>query len=36
MGLTEIVAPDPSVADYRATSPSEWGGTAYSNDTCSR
>src|SRR5690242_7939318 len=25
-GLTESVAPDPSVADYRATSPYEWGG----------
>jgi hypothetical protein len=26
MGRTEIVASDPSVADYRATSPFEWGG----------
>ncbi|CAN5152776.1 hypothetical protein BH10PSE6_BH10PSE6_17140 [soil metagenome] len=23
---TSRVAPDPSVADYRATSPQEWGG----------
>ena len=26
MGPTESVAPDPSVAGYRATSPYEWGG----------
>ena len=25
-GLTEIAASDPSVADYRDTSPFEWGG----------
>ncbi|CAN5187118.1 hypothetical protein BH10PSE6_BH10PSE6_16170 [soil metagenome] len=26
MGRTDAVAYDPSVADYRATSPFEWGG----------
>jgi len=26
MSLTKAVAFDPSVADYRATSPYEWGG----------
>ena len=26
---TETAAPDPSVADYRATSPCEWGGSRF-------
>ena len=29
MGRSHGVAYDPSVTDYRATSPSEWGGFAY-------
>ncbi len=28
MSLAEIAASDPSVADYRDTSPFEWGGLA--------
>jgi hypothetical protein len=29
MSPTTTIASDPSVADYRATSPSEWGGLIY-------
>ena len=31
MSDNAIVASDPSVADYRATSPYEWGGTESQN-----
>jgi hypothetical protein len=36
MDGTATKAPDPSVADYRATSPYEWGGVRYSRSRASR
>jgi hypothetical protein len=32
MGRSLAEAYDPSVADYRATSPSEWGGVAFQTE----